>query len=172
MLTFEREELIPEPLRLMIESFIGTARGIARKGDDLAPIAWVGNVARGEAIAIPLAAAQDKNAAARMMARTAQAVGADFIFQLQESWMYSAKSKEEADALKAKYKSVRDYPGAFDAVWMNLETSVSNWACAPRISKRPGSSKQRVFDEDLIFRCDGHLQGRFVGLLQPIGTAQ
>jgi hypothetical protein len=174
MIDFERGELIPESLRAIVPNLIDVARGIARDGKDIAAMAWAGSSARGEIEIVPIFLARNSDEARMLMIGATRILKADFVFQIQETWGFDAKGKTRAemDAMRARYGGVRNYPGSYDAITFLLETSLGNWMCSPRIDKRPGSSKQRVFASELTFWFAGFVEGRLTGLLQPLGNAQ
>lgn len=174
MIDFERGELVPESLRVIVTHLIDVARGIARDGKDIAAMAWAGSSARGEIEIVPIFLARNSDEARMLMIGAARILKADFVFQIQEIWSYNSKGKTRAEieAMHERYGQVRNYPGSYDALGFLLETSLGNWICSPRISKRPGSSKQRVFANELEFMFAGEVSGRLTGLLQPLGTVQ
>ncbi len=138
---------IPDAYLKIIEPLIATARGFLENGEKLAPMAFVGSFAAGNAIPVLLdagsEAAKDKSALGIKLA--AEHTAADFIFMLMEAWSLRKDKMHLMEKIYEKYGSIGASPYAVDIVSMTLETRHGVWVAQVPIKPKGISKKRRTF---------------------------
>jgi len=157
---------IPSAYRAVIDPLIGTAREFLEAGEPLVPFAFVGNFATRQMMPVPLGTGDDrsKDAAAATIRRTAEAIAADFVFMVMESWGLPPEKVAEYEAIVAQYGSVGASPWRVDVVAFSLETRHGLWFAQAPITRKGRSKTKRTFGE-VAFRYFAEVEGRLAGLL-------
>ncbi len=157
---------IPERYRQKIDPLIAQARNLLEKGESLAALAFVGNLARNEVIPMVLDDGSEgaKDGSAHAIGLTAAMMEADFIFQLREAWMLPQKYIARHEEIMEKYGSIGASPYAQDVVVFSLETTHGTWVATSFIKPKLPSRKRRTIGP-VAFEHMPEVQGRFVGLL-------
>ena len=160
---------LPAPFVPLVESMMETARQSLEKGEQLAPLAFIGRSATGELFPVSIDAGdvESKDLSARQIRLTAAMVKADFVFSLMEAWALPKRLLGRHQAILDRYGSIGNSPHKEDVVSFSLETRQGIWVGSAAIKPKPPSKKRRTFGQvDFIF-ADG-VEGRFVGLLPPL----
>jgi hypothetical protein len=157
---------IPSAYREVIDPLIARAREFLEAGEPLVPFAFVGNFANRQMMPVPLGTGDDrsKDAAAATIRRTAQAIAADFVFMVMESWGLPPEKVAEYEAIVAEYGSVGASPWRVDVVAFSLETRHGLWFAQAPITRKGRSKTKRTFGE-VAFRYFAEVEGRLAGLL-------
>jgi hypothetical protein len=157
---------IPSAYREVIDPLIARAREFLEAGEPLVPFAFVGNFANRQMMPVPLGTGDDrsKDAAAATIRRTAQAIAADFVFMVMESWGLPPEKVAEYEAIVAEYGSVGASPWRVDVVAFSLETRHGLWFAQAPITHKGRSKTKRTFGE-VAFRYFAEVEGRLAGLL-------
>src|SRR5450830_452616 len=91
---------IPERYLKKINPLVAHARSLVEKGESLAALAFIGNLAKSQIIPVVLDDSSDesKDSSAKAISMAAAMLEADFIFQVREAWMLPPKyvSRHEA----------------------------------------------------------------------------
>ncbi len=157
---------IPSAYREVIDPLIARAREFLEAGEPLVPFAFVGNFATRQIVPVPLQGPDDqaKDAAAVTVRQTAEAIAADFVFLVIESWGLPPDKVDRVEAIVAEYGSVGASPWAIDVVSFSLETRHGLWFAQAPITRKGHSKKKRTFGE-VAFRYFAEVEGRLAGLL-------
>jgi hypothetical protein len=157
---------IPSTYREVIDPLIARAREFLEAGEALVPFAFVGNFTTRQMVPVPLGTGDDrsKDAAAATIRRTAQAIAADFVFMVMESWGLPPEKVAEYEAVVAQYGSVGASPWRVDVVAFSLETRHGLWFAQAPITHKGRSKTKRTFGE-VAFRYFAEVEGRLAGLL-------
>jgi hypothetical protein len=165
------EKLVPEPIRLLVDSVITTARAHLERDGYLAPVAFVGSHSKGRRItACGGLANVPKDESATAIRALAKREDADFVLWVDEAWMKSiqAKSVDEAKKIRAETENVRDMPGRLDVVMFNLQTHVGTFAAHVL---REGTPGKYTFGA-VKFEMWTYGEGRLMNLLPQRDTKQ
>lgn len=157
---------IPTRYREEVDPLIAHARNLLEKGESLAALAFVGNLATGEVIPMVLDDSSEnaKDRSTHAISLTAGMMEADFIFQVREAWMLPQKYVMRHEEILEKYGSIGASPYGQDVVAFSLETTHGTWIATSPIKPKPPSKKRRTFGS-VEFAHMPEVQGRFVGLL-------
>lgn len=157
---------IPDSYRKQIEPLIAHARELLEKGETLAPLAFVGNLAKNDVIPVVIddRTEEAKDQSAHTIHLTATVMEADFIFMLREAWKLPKKYMPRHEEIMAEYGSIGASPYAEDVAAFSLETTHGTWIASPFIKPKPPSKKRRTFGA-VVFEHMPEIQGRFTGLL-------
>ena len=138
---------IPDAYLKIIEPLIATARGFLENGEKLAPMAFVGSFASGNAIPVMLEAGSDatKDKSALAIKLAAEHTDADFIFMLMEAWSLRKDKVHLMEKIYEKNGSIGASPYAVDIVSMTLETRHGVWVAEAPIKPKGISKKRRTF---------------------------
>ena len=160
------EMQIPTRYREKIDPLIAHARSLLEKGESLAALAFVGNLATGEVIPMMLDDGSEsaKDSSTHAISLTAGMMEADFIFQVREAWRLPQKYVLRQEEIMETYGSIGASPYWQDVVAFSLETTHGTWIATPPIKPKPPSKKRRTFGS-VEFAHMPEVQGRFVGLL-------
>lgn len=133
----------PESYLKTILPLIEVARGLLEKGEQLAPIAFVGNFATGKTAQVLLESGSDaeKDRSALAIRMTADMVDADFVFVIMEAWSLRKDKMAQMDAILDKYGSISASPYRVDVVSFGLETRYGVWMSQCEI--KPKESRRR-----------------------------
>jgi hypothetical protein len=157
---------IPSAYREVIDPLIARAREFLEAGEPLVPFAFVGDFATRQMVPVPLGTGDDrsKDAAAATIRRTAQAIAADFVFMVMESWGLPPEKVGQYDSIVEQYGSVGASPWRVDVVAFSLETRHGLWFAQAPITHKGRSKTKRTFGE-VAFRYFAEVEGRLAGLL-------
>lgn len=157
---------IPEVYRQKIDPLVLHARSLLEKGERLAALAFIGNLARDEMLPLVVDDRSDesKDQSARTIQTAASAIEADFIFMVREAWRLPQKYVARYQEIMDKYGSVGASPYAEDIAAFTLETTHGTWVAMPFIKPKPPSKKRRTIGA-VEFTHMPEIQGRFAGLL-------
>ena len=157
---------IPERYREKIEPLIVHARGLLEKGETLAALAFVGNLAKNDVIPVVIddRTEEAKDQSAHTIQMTATVMEADFIFMVREAWKLPEKYMPRHEEILEEYGSIGESPYAQDVAAFSLETTHGTWIATPFIKPKPPSKKRRTFGP-VVFEHMPEIQGRFTGLL-------
>lgn len=159
---------IPESYWKIIEPLINTARGFLEKGEELVPIAFVGNFKADTTIPVRLQAGSDeaKDQSARAIKLIAEQHNADFIFTIMEAWSLRPDKLRMVDEIYEKYGSIGQAPDSYkiEVLSLSLETRHGVFVAQCPIKPKGYSKKKRTIGMP-EFRLFTEAQGRFVDLL-------
>lgn len=160
----EYEKLVPLELRNYVEAMATVARENLERDGKLTPVAFIGTM-DGNGTMLGGLAGLGKDGSARAIRAFAKKLDADFVLHIDEAWTTSTTDKDEVARLREKYKEVRLMPGRVDCVMFQLET---------RVGQFMGLPTREPFGETFTFgpinmQFMDHGEGRFVGLLPPLG---
>ena len=161
---------LPVAYLQLINPLIDSARGFLEKGEELRPVAFVGNLNPGTALPVMLDSSDSeaKDASCQAIRLLAEAVDADFIFVMMEAWSLRKDKMSQMDAILARYGSIGACPYRVDIVALSVETCHGLWMAELPIKPKGVSKKRRTFDEPR-FRLFKEARGRFTELLPRKG---
>lgn len=159
---------IPESYLKVIAPVIAKARELLDRGEDLAPMAFVGNFATGMTVPVALQARNDeeKDAAAAAIRRVAGQLEADFVLVLREAYSLRADKVTRYREILDEYGSLAACPASWriDVVSLSLETRHGLWVAQVPVKPKGLSKKKRTIGTP-DFRHYTEVEGRFVDLL-------
>jgi len=157
---------IPERYLKKINPLVAHARSLVEKGESLAALAFIGNLAKSQIIPVVLDDSSDesKDSSAKAISMAAAMLEADFIFQVREAWMLPPKYVSRHEAILEEYGSIGASPYALDMAAFSLETTHGTWIAMASLKAKPPSKKRRTFGP-VVFEYMPQVEGRFVGLL-------
>lgn len=163
-----RNKPLPEKFQPLVDSFVGTARGLLQDEGHLAAVAFIG---RGtDVISIPVEVHGDKDQAAAHVQKVAATLEADFIFTIIEAWMLGRPHAKDYDSIMRRYGSIGESPFGIECVLFQLETYEGIWTAYVEQKPLGLSKKKKTFGEVELELFDG-TQGRFANLLpKPKGA--
>ncbi len=165
----------PESYLKVINPLIEAARGFLEKGEQLAPIAFVGNFATGKTVQILLDNAGDdqKDRSAMAIRMAAEMLEADFVFVIMEAWSLRKDKMAQMEAILDKYGSIGASPYRVDIASFALETRHGVWMAECEIKPKGISKKKRTIGK-AAFRFFTEVEGRFSHFLKeaPEGEAK
>lgn len=159
---------LPERYQAAIAPLIDKARELLEQGEELVPMAFVGNFTTGATIptALVMRSPADKDAAARAVKMLAEQLDADFVFVLMEAYSLRADKVARYEEILEEYGSLADSPASWriDVVSLSLETRHGVWVAQVPVRPKGISKKKRTIGAP-EFRHYTDVQGRFVDLL-------
>ncbi len=119
----------PESYLKTILPLVDVARGLLEKGEELVPIAFVGNFSTGKTVQVLLNSAGDveKDHSALAIRMAAKMLEADFVFLIMEAWSLRKDKMAQMDAILDKYGSIGASPYRVDVASFGLETRYGVW---------------------------------------------
>lgn len=165
---FDAMRDIPERYTSLVDSLIGTARGLLEDGKSLQAFAFVGNPGTRAIlpVGIDTSSVEAKERSAMAIKAAAEQVQADFVFTVIEVWGLPPDKLPQAEKIMEKYGSISACPFRVDAVSFTLETREGIWAAMLPLTPAGALSKRRTFGPVQLLFAD-ELRGRLVGLLPP-----
>lgn len=162
---------IPTAYRTIIDPLIDVARDLVERGEQLVPVAFVGNLSKRETYPVLLNAssAQAKDDSAELIRQLAAIHEADFVFVIMDAWGLPPDKVQRYEEIIERYGSIGASPYRIDLVTFSLETRHGLWVAQVEV-KRKGVSKRRRTFVAPEFRHFNEVQGRFVDLL-PVKDA-
>lgn len=169
--TFEKPELLPQDVMMLLEPLIAAARKNINEHEDFVPVAFVGRTDMKTGIQVPTHLSDNPSARGMFVRMIAESMNADFAIVFEETWIAEQRgaTREEVIAERQKYESVADMPGAISALMMILETPNGCWFARPQIK---GEGVGRTLESPVEFVIAGGFEGKFAGLLPRKGQAQ
>lgn len=163
----------PENYLKVISPLIDTARGFLEKGEDLAPIAFVGNFASGKTIQVLMENAGDdeKDRSALAIRIAADTLEADFVFLIMEAWSLRKDKMAQMDAILDKYGSIGASPYRVDVASFGLETRYGVWMAQCEIKPKGISKKKRTIGPP-VFQHFTEIEGRFSHFLKESNSEE
>ncbi|MGB2903562.1 MAG: hypothetical protein WBJ68_11480 [Candidatus Dechloromonas phosphoritropha] len=157
----------PESYLKIINPLIDTARGFLERGEQLAPIAFVGSFATGKMIPILLNSAgeEEKDRSALAIRIAADTLEADFVFVIMDAWSLRKDKMAQMEAILDKYGSIGASPYRVDVVSFALETRYGVWMAQCEIKPKGISKKKRTIDPPK-FQYFTEVGGRFSHFLK------
>jgi hypothetical protein len=157
---------IPTAYRTLIDPLIGVARGILEGGEQLVPVAFVGNLTAGQTFQVMMSAAseQTKDESADLVRHLAVIHDADFVFIVMDAWGLPRDKMPRYREILERYGSIGASPYRIDIVSFTLETRHGLWVAQVPVKPKGISKKKRTFGEP-EFELFTDAQGRFVDLL-------
>lgn len=157
---------IPDAYLKIIAPLVQVARDLLEKGEQLAPIAFVGNFETGMIAPILLQVDSEtaKDNAANTIKQAAEHHNADFVFMVMEAWSLRKDKMHRRDEIYERYGSIGASPYAVDILSMSLDTRHGIWLAEVAIKPKGVSKKKRTIGTP-DFRYYKVAEGRFVHLL-------
>ena len=157
---------LPAPYHRLVTPLIDTARSIVERGESLATMAFVGNLANGETRPVPIIelSEQHKDASIDAIRRLAQLIQADFVFTIAEGWGVPPDKVDRYREIIDRYGSIGASPHRVDTVTFLLETRAGLWSAQMPLKPKGISKKKRTFATPAL-TLGTEMEGRFVGLL-------
>ena len=133
----------PESYLKTILPLIEVARGLLEKGEQLVPIAFVGNFATGKTAQVLLDSGTDaeKDRSALAIRLAADMLEADFVFLIMEAWSLRKDRMAQMDAILDKYGSIGASPYRVDVVRSGSRRATAS-GCRSARSSRRGSRRR------------------------------
>lgn len=156
----------PESYLTIINPLIETARGLLEKGEQLAPIAFVGSFTSGKTMQVLLDSTGDesKDHSALAIRMAAEMLEADFVFVIMEAWSLRKDKMGQMEAIIDKYGSIGASPYRVDITSFALETAHGVWMAECEIKPKGISKKKRTIGKP-SFRFFTEVSGRFTHFL-------
>ena len=169
--------MIPTTYRTLIDPLIEVARGILETGEQLVPVAFVGNLTSKQTHQVMMSAAseQAKDESAALVRHLAALHEADFVFVIMDAWGLPRDKMHRYQEILERYGSIGASPYRVDIVSFTLETRHGLWMAQMQVKPKGVSKKRRTFGEP-EFQLFTEAHGRFVHLLperageQPSGV--
>ena len=157
---------LPQAYLDIVLPLIDKARGFLENGEELQPIAFIGNHAtkRVVPVLIDTRSAESKDNAAELIKVAAEQTQADFVFTVMEAWGLPRDKMPRYQEILDKSGSVGASPYKIDTAAFMLETRYGVWGCQAPLKPKGHSKKKRTFGPVELKFMDG-VEGRFVGLL-------
>ena len=157
----------PESYLKTILPLIDVARGLLEKGEQLVPIAFVGNFTTGKTVQVLLQSGNDaeKDQSALAIRMAADMLDADFVFLIMEAWSLRKDKMAQMDAILDKYGSIGASPYRVDVASFGLETRYGVWMSQCEIKPKGISKKKRTIGAP-AFQYFKEVDGRFTHLLK------
>lgn len=157
----------PDNYLKIVTPLIETARGLLEKGEQLAPIAFVGNFASGQTIQVLMENSGDdeKDRSALAIRIAADTLEADFVFLIMEAWSLRKDKMAQMDAILDKYGSIGASPFRVDVASFGLETRYGVWMAQCEIKPKGISKKKRTIGPP-AFQHFTEIEGRFSHFLK------
>ncbi len=162
---------IPTAYRTIIDPLIAVARDIAERGEQLVPVAFVGNLTTGLTYPVMMNAASDeaKDNSAEVVRHLAAIHEADFVFVIMDAWGLPPEKMARHQEIIERYGSIGASPYRIDVAVFSLETRHGLWVAQVQFRPKGVSKKKRTFGVP-EFQHFTEAQGRFVDLL-PVKDA-
>jgi hypothetical protein len=157
---------LPPAYLAVITPLIDKARGFLEQGDQLYPVAFVGNFTT-QAIYPVLMNTDDplgKESTSRAIRGLADQCEADFVLVISESWTLRQDKMPKMKQIIAEYGSIGASPYRIDSVSITLETLHGLWVSSLPIKPRGVSKKKRTFGSP-DFQLFTEVEGLFAHLL-------
>lgn len=157
----------PESYLKVILPLIDVTREILEKGEDIEPIAFVGNFLTGAIAQVLLENENEveKDRSAEAIRLAAGMIESDFVFVIMEAWSLRKDKVAQMDAILDKYGSIGASPYRVDVVSFALETRHGLWISQCEIKPKGISKKKRCIDTP-AFQFFREAKGRFTHLLK------
>jgi len=157
----------PESYLKTILPLVDVARGLLEKGEELVPIAFVGNFATGKTVQVLLNSAGDveKDHSALAIRMAADMLEADFVFLIMEAWSLRKDKMAQMEAILDKYGSIGASPYRVDVATFGLETRYGVWMAECEIKPKGISRKKRTIGAP-AFQYFKEVEGRFSHFLK------
>lgn len=157
----------PENYLKIINPLIDTARGFLEKGEELAPIAFVGSFTTARTIPILLnnRGEDEKDHSALAIRIAADTLEADFVFIIMEAWSLRKDKMAQMEAILDRYGSIGASPYRLDVVSFALETRYGVWMAQCEIKPKGISKRKRTIDPPK-FQFFTEVEGRFSHFLK------
>jgi len=158
--------MIPSSYRTLIDPLITVARGILESGEQLVPVAFVGNLTSKQTVQVMMSAAseQAKDESAEWVRHLAELHAADFVFVIMDAWGLPREKLHRYQEIRERYGSIGASPYRVDIVSFSLETRHGLWMAQMEVKPKGISKKKRTFGEP-EFQLFTEAHGRFVHLL-------
>lgn len=175
--TYENEKRprMPEAVEQIVASVFEQAKALHAAGEDIMPVAFLIQIDTGAFMPMGLPFHDDKEKHMAMMAlrMMAEKMQSDCVIFMCEAWgaTANAKNAEEARAESeriAQTGNVRNQPGAYECLMLNVETYNGNWL---GMAKLVGHGKTRSFEQPAFRYMQGG-GGMMMGYLPPRGPIQ
>jgi hypothetical protein len=157
---------VPTAYRTIIDPLIDVARGIVERGEQLVPVAFVGNLTTGQTYPVMMSAAseQAKDNSAELVRHLAAIHQADFVFVIMDAWGLPPDKMHRFEEIIERYGSIGASPYRIDLATFSLETRHGLWMAQAPVKPKGVSKTRRTFGVP-EFRHFTEVEGRFVGLL-------
>ena len=157
---------IPTAYRTIIDPLIAVARDILERGEELVPIAFVGNLTTGQTHPVLMSTGSDqaKDDSAYLIRHFAEIHQADFVFLITEAWGLPRDKMGRLDEILERYGSIGASPYRIDLATFSLETRHGLWVAQAAVEPKGVSKKKRTFGAP-EFQHFTEVKGRFVDLL-------
>lgn len=157
---------IPQAYRTLIDPLIDVARGILEGGEQLVPVAFVGNLTVHQTFPVMMDASSEKakDNSAELVRHLAAIHEADFIFMIMDAWGLPREKMHRFEEIIERYGSIGASPYRIDIVSFALETRHGLWMAQSTVKPKGVSKKKRTFGVPR-FELFTDVQGRFVHLL-------
>jgi len=157
---------IPEAYLTIIDPLIAKARWFLEAGEQLSPIAFVGNLSTGQMLPVVIDTSEEasKDKSMEAVKSVATDIAADFVFMVSEAWSLRKDKIGKYEEILRKYGSVAESPYREEVASFSLETTHGLWVGIAPIRFKYPSKKRRTFGSFEFQFADG-VEGRFTGLL-------
>lgn len=166
---------LPPRYHEIIWPLIEKAKGFLEKGENLSPLAFVGNFDTGQVVSVLIDTLDEsrKDASATAIRLGAESMAADYVFTVIEGWGLPKDKMLKYEKIIDRYGSIGASPYKIDTANFMLETRYGVWGAQVPLKFKAPSKKRRTFAApvELIFMSG--TEGRFAGLLpaRPEGGA-
>jgi hypothetical protein len=157
---------VPAAYRTIIYPLIGVARDIVERGEELVPVAFVGNLTTGQTYPAMMSTASEeaKDNSAHLVRHLAEIHHADFVFVIMDAWGLPPDKMHRFEGIIERYGSIGASPYRMDLVTFSLETRHGLWVAQAPVKPKGVSKRRRAFGKP-EFRHFTEVKGRFVDLL-------
>ena len=164
---------IPPAYLVIIEPLIAVARDLLERGEQLVPIAFVGNLTTAETrqVVLSTASEQAKDDSATLIRHLAAIHQADFVFVVMDAWALRPDKARRYEEIIERYGSIGASPYRVDIVTFSLETHHGLWVAQAPVKPKGVSKRRKTFAAPKFERVT-EAGGRFVDLLPARNTAE
>ncbi len=158
---------LPSRYEELILPLVAKAKGFLEAGEDLSPLAFIGNFETKQTVPVLIdtATEESKDSSVRAIALMAAEIDADYVFNIMEGWGLPKDKMNKYQEIIERYGSVGASPYKIDTANFMLETRHGVWGCQVPLKFKAPSKKRRTFAAPVIFTFMDGAEGRFVGLL-------
>ncbi len=158
---------LPTKYEELIMPLVAKAKGFLEAGENLTPIAFVGNFESGQTFPVMVDTTSDetKDTSVRAIALIAEQIQADYVFNIMEAWGLPKDKLNRFNEIVERYGSIGASPYKVDTVSFMLETRHGIWGCQVPLKFKAPSKKRRMLAAPINFQFMDGAEGRFTGLL-------
>lgn len=160
---------LPQNCISFVESIIGLVKSKAKKGNELTPVAFIGDFQSDTALAhVDLSCSSPL--AHEQVRVLAMSQNADYVLTVMECWALTGEFAARTQEIVSQYGSIAASPFKEDCVHFRIETKDSLWVANALLTPAAGMKKRRHLGP-VVFQPADAASSSFASYLQPSGSA-